>query len=84
MYDTMPTTTNNTEIRSTTTSAQRSRTFADHYGSVRRSASPARVLRVYPPLGWGVGVVRAHVQPTDRKSVAHNALDIAARLPLAL
>ena len=42
---------------STKTSTKRSgeaRSFAHHYGEIKRASSADRLLRVYPPLAWGV------------------------------
>jgi hypothetical protein len=63
---------------------QPSRTFAHHYGSVKRHAAPERALRVFPPLGWGVGNVLPHVRRRMRADVADRAIEVAARIPLAL
>lgn len=68
----------------TTQGAQQVRTVAHHYGSVKRHASPERALRVFPPLGWCVGNALPHVRRTAHGVIAQRALEVAARIPLAL
>jgi hypothetical protein len=53
------------------TNHHEARSFAHHYGSVKRSASPERALRIFPPLGWGIGQVLPHVRRVERKSAEH-------------
>lgn len=41
-----------------TTPRREARCFAHHYGGIQRRVAAGRVLRVYPPLGWGLPHVR--------------------------
>ena len=60
------------------------RSFAHHYGAVRRVASPERTLRVFPPLGWGVDQVMPHVRRASRLSDLRHDGAHSTRIPLAL
>jgi len=60
------------------------RSFAHHYGGIGPVASPERTLRVYPPLGWGVGQVMPHVRRAARFSESRHDGAHATRVPLAL
>lgn len=44
-------------------SSSTARSYAHHYGAVRRAAAPERKLRVYAPLAWGV---LPHVRRSER------------------
>ena len=61
--------------------SSQARSFAHHYGDAKRAASSDRLLRVYPPLAWGV---LRHVRRSLRRSEDRIDELHVTRAPLAL
>lgn len=66
------------------TQRHEARSFAHHYGAVKRHGAPERTLPVYAPLGWGVGQVLPHVRRAVRASAQRLDAAHLVRTPLAL
>ena len=60
------------------------RSFAHHYGAIKRHTAPERTLRVYAPLGWGIGQVLPHVRRAARAGAERLDAAHLTRTPLAL
>lgn len=72
-------------VKSKSKAGHEARSFAHHYGSsARKSAADRSLLRVYPPLDWGVSRVLPHVRRAERRIVERlDALHLT-RSPLTL